>query len=215
MNYIIENNINFFDELKKELNNENSINKEKICLITQEPLDTNYITLECNHKFNYLAIYNEIINQKCYGNYLETTYLAINQIKCPYCRTITNKLLPYIEHPMVTYKKGVNYPLKYCMKLYSCEWIMKSGKHHSEVCGKNAYKSSVGTFCCLHQKSARGRHDKINKINTNSMDWTEKHRELNKKYKVIELKHILRENKKKVGGTKPELIDRIIKKNLL
>ena len=31
--------------------NEN-INTDNICLITQEPLQTNYITLQCNHKFN-------------------------------------------------------------------------------------------------------------------------------------------------------------------
>ena len=105
MNYIIENDIDFFSELNKELttdssdniNNLLSLNEDTICLITREPLTDNYITLECNHKFNYLPLYNEVSNQKI-NTYLETTYLKINQIKCPYCRNITNNLLPYIYH---------------------------------------------------------------------------------------------------------------------
>jgi len=52
MNYIIENNVNFYDELNKELLEE-SIN-DNICLLTHVPLEQNPITLECNHKFNYI-----------------------------------------------------------------------------------------------------------------------------------------------------------------
>ena len=50
MNYIIEDNINFFSELKKELNDSSnketkSEKNEDICLITHQPLSENYITL--------------------------------------------------------------------------------------------------------------------------------------------------------------------------
>jgi hypothetical protein len=214
MNYIIEDNIDFYSKLHKELKNEeneNNENNENICLITHEPLDTNYITLGCGHKFNYIPLYNEIINQKINNNYLEIIYLKINQIKCPYCRRITNKLLPYIQHPLVTYKKGVNYPAKYCMKLHSCHWVIKSGKSKGTPCCKDAYESNFGIYCCLHQKRASRNLDDKKKVVSNSIDWTDKHYELNKKYKVKELKQILRENKKKVGGTKLQLIDRIIK----
>ena len=54
--YIIEGGINFYDELYKSIcspsNNENTDN---ICLISNEPLIENFVTLDCNHKFNYLA----------------------------------------------------------------------------------------------------------------------------------------------------------------
>ena len=92
MNYIIENNIDFY----KELNTNNSIDDlSNICLLTHQPLEQNYIKLECNHTFNYIPIYKEICRQKySKNNYLETCYLSINEIKCPYCRNINSKLLP-------------------------------------------------------------------------------------------------------------------------
>ena len=92
MNYIIENNIDFFSELNKELSEdsnkintkinakigeENNIshtenliidNKDNICLLTHLPLEENYITLCCDHKFNYIPLYNEISNQKVYNS---------------------------------------------------------------------------------------------------------------------------------------------------
>lgn len=216
MNYIIEGNINFFSELKKELDipqeETNSKENEECCLITHEPLDINNIALTCGHKFNYVPLYNEVINQKNY-NALETTGLSLNQIKCPYCRTITNKLLPYIEHSDITYKRGVNYPLKYCMKLHSCQWL-KQGNNNNP-CGKDAYKSEFGTYCCNHQKLCKQKlYKQTNKtINQNSL--TKQHIDLSKKYKIAELKQILRDNNKRIGGTKPELIDRIINHNIV
>lgn len=214
MNYTIEDNIDFFSILKNELEAKPVENTENVCLITHQPLEDTYITLECGHKFNYFSIYNEVINQKNIENYLETTHLLINQLKCPYCRKITNKLLPYIEHPLVSYKKGVNFPLKYCMKSYTCNWIIKSGKRRTEMCGKAAYITNFGTYCCLHQTISYKRNNKKN-TNSSSIAMTKKHHDINKKYKVAELKQILRDNKNKVGGTKVELIHRIIQNNLI
>ena len=216
MNYIIENNIDFFGELNNELSNDN--NEDEICLLTHQPLESNSITLNCNHKFNYLPLYNEICNQKKFS-YLETTHLLVNQIKCPYCRTITNKLLPYIEHNDVVYKRGVNYPLKYCMSIYSCQW-MKHGKNKDQVlCNKCAFKSEYGTYCSQHQNLCKNKdYHKANTINIESK-WTEEHKEINKKYNVAQLKQILRDNKQKckfvISGNKKELIHRIITWGLL
>ena len=83
---------------------------------------------------------------------METTRLSLYQIKCPYCRTITNKLLPYIEHPSVSYIKGVNYPHKYCMTLHNCNWIIRSGKNKNNPCWKQAYETEFGIYCHTHQK---------------------------------------------------------------
>lgn len=217
MNYIIENNINFFDELHKELDknlncnspNKSADDKERICLITHQPLELNNITLSCNHTFNYLPLYKEVSNQKT-KNYLETMHLCINQIKCPYCRTITNKLLPYIEHKDVVYKKGVNFPSKYCMSLFTCERVIKSGKNKNKLCGREAYESSLGIYC----KKCQNKLQNKNKIEI-SIEWSDKHEQIGKKYKLLNLKQILRENKLKIGGTKKVLVDRVIKNDLV
>jgi len=215
MNYIIENNVNFYDELNKELLEE-SIN-DNICLLTHVPLEQNPITLECNHKFNYIPLYNEVCNQKK-DSYLETTHLLLNQIKCPYCRSITNKLLPYVKHKDVTYKRGVNYPLKYGMKLYSCKW-MKYGKNKQELCNKAAYISDHGIFCSTHQNMCNKKIQQENKTKKIELNWTPEHERINKKYKVTELRQLLRDNKKKykfiISGNKKELIHRIISWGLI
>ena len=84
-------------------------NTDNICLITKEKLQPNHITLNCKHKFNYLPIYYEVVNQKNkQNNIYETTKLLTNEIKCPYCRAITYKLLPYIPYPSVKVVKNVN-----------------------------------------------------------------------------------------------------------
>ena len=87
----------------------NTDNTENICLITKEKLQPNHITLSCKHKFNYLPIYHEVVNQKNkQNNMYEITKLLTNEIKCPYCRAITYKLLPYIPYPSVKVVKNVN-----------------------------------------------------------------------------------------------------------
>lgn len=116
----------FYKELSKILNtdatqddglSENTIvsnDTSNICLITKEKLEPNHITLSCNHKFNYVPLYNEVVNQKNkQNNMYEITKLSANQIKCPYCRVITNKLLPYIAYPSVKLTKNVNSYITY------------------------------------------------------------------------------------------------------
>ena len=59
---------------------------DNICLISKEILHPNHITLVCNHKFNYIPIYKEVLYQKTKFNTLyEVTKLNYNQINCPYC----------------------------------------------------------------------------------------------------------------------------------
>ena len=223
MNYIIESNIDFYAELNKELNkelNDNSNNVEECnntntnpngynnyCLLTNNNLQDNYITLDCSHCFNYIPLYNEITSQKNY-NYLETTHLLLNQIKCPYCRSITDKLIPYIPYEDVLCKRGVNYPSKYCMRLFSCDWTNKSGKNKNNKCCRDAYKLSTGIYCSLHHNSIENQSKK--QINIDKIVWSERHEELNKHYKLVELKKILKDNNKLIGGTKKQVIDRII-----
>ena len=98
-NYTIEGGMNFYEELYKMLDEDSPNNEqsEELCLITNQPLTENYVTLECNHKFNYMPLFNDIRNHKKKFNTLESHKLSSSEIRCPYCRNKQKKLLPYYE----------------------------------------------------------------------------------------------------------------------
>lgn len=103
-----------------------------VCLISHDQLETNYITLECNHKFNYNDLYNEIVKQKTVKNYCEIQKLQTKQLKCPYCRNVQNKLLPLRDG--YNKKYGVNQPNRYCMTTNKCNYIFTKGKNKDKMC---------------------------------------------------------------------------------
>jgi hypothetical protein len=111
-NYIIEGGINFYDELFKMIDEDDKEKEnEEVCLITNMPLTENYVTLECNHKFNYIPLFNDIKNHKKKFNGMEAKVLKKNEIRCPYCRNKQKKLLPYYESMGESMKlTGVNIP---------------------------------------------------------------------------------------------------------
>ena len=139
---------NFFTELMISICEENNIQEEtqERCLITNEPLGKIHIALDCGHKFNYEPLLNEVIQQKKKGNTLESQRLRVNQIKCPYCRRIQSKLLPNLKDTFEVY--GVNYPKKYCMELFKCNYVFKSGKRKGELCNKGCNEE----MCTQHMK---------------------------------------------------------------
>lgn len=182
--YEIENDIDFFKELKKitvdksssattETPNVPEVDTTPRCLITDEKLRKDHITLECGHKFNYIPLFKEVLFQKCsllpknissklvttYTKYapnhlstntatpvpypvnngsssnpnilsvtynssynLETTKLQYNQMKCPYCRSITSYILPYYPYPDICKVKYVNMPPNLALPALSCEY---------------------------------------------------------------------------------------------
>ena len=77
--------------------NESNDNNKERCLISNELLENNAITLVCNHKFNFLELYNEVVEQKT-KKLLDNSKLKLNEIKCPYCRTVNNKIMPYFKY---------------------------------------------------------------------------------------------------------------------
>ena len=109
--YNIEGNIDFFNELYKSLDIDDDTQNENICLITNEPLTDNYVHLQCHHKFNYIAIYNDIKNHKQKFNSFEglKSQLLPHEIRCPYCRNKQTGLLPYYEELGLPKLHGVNY----------------------------------------------------------------------------------------------------------
>jgi hypothetical protein len=110
--YKIEGDIDFFSELYKSLDkDEDQIDETNICLITQEPLTSKYVELKCGHKFNYIPLYNDLINFKQKFNLMEgiNTRLKNEEIRCPYCRKKQKELLPYYKEFGLKKINGVNY----------------------------------------------------------------------------------------------------------
>jgi hypothetical protein len=179
--YELENDIDFFKELKKITADKTEPSSaastlyvtesdtDPRCLITDEKLRKDHIALECGHKFNYVPLFKEVLFQKCSllpknissklvttytknlpvtslsqaqqpssspstsnpnvlsvtynSSYnLETTKLQYNEIKCPYCRTITPYILPFYPYPDVCKVKYVNTPANLALPTMSCEY---------------------------------------------------------------------------------------------
>ena len=113
--YKIEGGLDFFAELYKSLDTEESNEKteddKNKCLITNQELTDKFITLNCQHKFNYVPLYNDLVNHKNKFNHMEGSHskLNINQIRCPYCRKKQTDLLPYYEELGLEKVNGVNF----------------------------------------------------------------------------------------------------------
>lgn len=113
--YYIEGGIDFFSELYKSLDNEeNNCKTEEdnnLCLITNQPLIDKFVKMECGHKFNYIPLFNDLVNHKKKFNNMEgsSTHLKMNEIRCPYCRKKSTSVLPYYEDLGLAKITGVNY----------------------------------------------------------------------------------------------------------
>ena len=178
-------------------NVETNENTEK-CLISNELLVYNYITLECNHKFNYIELYNEVVEQKT-KKILVNSKLKLNEIKCPYCRSISKNLLPYFKYYNTKPIKGVNYPHDLSIKLNECQYIEKNSK----LCGKNACMTKFGNFCNNHVKYNIKEEEIITNTTPNVLN-------LYKKKTIKDLKKELQEHNIKTSGKKEDLINRLI-----
>jgi hypothetical protein len=175
------------------------------CLISGEPLDNNHIILDCKHKFNINELYNEVVQQKTkYNLYSNKTKIKYNEIKCPYCRIITPKLLPYFKYYNNNAIYGVNCPQHLSMQLYECEYKTKKNGN----CGKNACVTNYGIFCNNHIKYTYNEEQIIKTLD-------EKNIASLKKKTIKELKDELKKNSKKTSGNKDELIIRLALTNTL
>ena len=155
-NYIIEDDIDFYAELKKQLNSNDEddmpCNNLPKCLISGEPLDDSSVKLLCGHEFNYLPLYKEIKSQKgphrCRID-VTTMCLTVSDIRCPYCRKIQRKLLPYRKDVEgVDEIIGVNSPEKYVMLESTCKYTFVTGNRK----GKQCNEPCNGNHCKRHVK---------------------------------------------------------------
>ena len=151
MNYVIEGNISFSEQLWKMLSEDNEdVSNKEHCLISGDVLTDNYVKLNCGHCFNYDCLFNELINQRKV-NRLETQKTSKTQIKCPYCRNNHIGILPWYNG----YKKILNVNWKQTnMKIEaSCIAVLKTGKRKGELCGCRA---KSGEYCGKHKKYYQG-----------------------------------------------------------
>jgi len=145
--YLIEGNINFYEELYKSLDVEDDKqDSSDYCLISNQPLVENYVTMSCGHKFNYQPLFYDILNHKKKFNSMERHNLKTTDIRCPYCRNVQKNLLPYVEG----YQKvhGVNY---YDVNMYSSQTsklntikLQNSGYILGQCCFVTSYKDEDG-----------------------------------------------------------------------
>tara|TARA_B100000767_G_scaffold271722_1_gene297908 strand:+ start:1097 stop:1744 length:648 start_codon:yes stop_codon:yes gene_type:complete len=213
MNYITEDNIDFFDEitnLEDEDEDEKEVDK---WLLSGTPLTRNHITLDCNHKFNYCPLFHEVVKQKTVYNPNETSRLMIHEIKCPYCRQITPNLLPYIPVECgIIQVKGVNYPKNYCLQHKRCMWCFKTGKRKGQYCRGNGFETVLGTYCNKHWENINSKTQKSK--DENNEEWTTEMEGIYKSYTVASLKNLLRHNNIKVSGLKKNLVIRVVTHDL-
>lgn len=214
------NNSNFTKFLEEICDDNNNDNKET-CLISGLPLEDNCIKLFCSHKFNYKPLYNEIVCQKVNPNHLEITKLKTQQLKCPYCRKVQNHLLP----PRELYKniRGVNSPLKFCMKPYNCKGIFKSGKRKGQVCdrpcrtkfcayhknSKNEVKKKEKTKCCFIITRGKNKGKQCSRNASKDCKYCAQHHKMINKNPLVNIENVAKKilfNKKKHIVNK-EIID--------
>ena len=171
------------------------------CLITDEPLRRDHITLQCGHQFNYIPLFKEVLFQKCSllpknlsssiitmytkdapsassassasthsalapptpnpsvlsvmynSSYnLETTKLQYNEMKCPYCRTITPHILPYYPYPEVSKVKYVNIPPNMSLPAVSCEYDKYISGTQTASFATNETAPSCKSACVYNEK---------------------------------------------------------------
>ena len=192
----------FKSYLNQEINYQDG-SLHNCCLISGEPLTNNHITLDCGHMFNINELYNEVVQQKTKQNSYSNK-VKVNEIRCPYCRIITPKILPYFKYYNNKLIYGVNGPIHLSIQLYKCEYKGKNGT----CCEKSACITNNGTLCNSHIKYTHSEEELIKTLDSNSIACL-------KKKTVTELKEELKKHSKKTSGNKDELVIRLALTNII
>jgi hypothetical protein len=214
--------INFNEELKKMLS-EDSDKEEELCLITGNQLDEKYsVKLECNHMFNYEALYKEIIKQKYDFKTYHTTYLSGNElikfrdskkdyfIKCPYCRCIQFSILPYYEELKLDKRYGVNT----LDKTYNYVPVQSFSNHSFTMYG-NSFTSGQCSFINIYinnNELKKCNQKYVAKIPNCDLSYCKYHYRIGLKKFKLEVKNKLLEEKNKLLEAKKKIQEEKIKK---
>ena len=214
MSYKIEDDLEFYSLLYSELNK--SDNQEtKCCLISKQPLNNTSIKLMCGHEFNYKPLYREIVKQKTYHNHLSIVRLRKNQLQCPYCRNIQEKVLPFKPYEGVEKKYGVNSPPSYEMLMDKCSYVFKSGKRKNQSCNKQCNGEYCnGHFKIMEKKKEKEEIKENTIIDNSTSDAIPKDTNSLKKLTLVKLKEVAKELKIKgyYKMRKADLYNEVFKK---
>ena len=178
--YIIEGEVNFYEELNNSLKSDLII-QEKCCLITNEPLTDKYVELVCGHFFNYIPLWKEIYNHKFSSSFykdLKNSKIK-DKIECPYCRNIESPLLPYYPEFGFKLAYGItsseeqyklilnNNKLVYENTLHYSTGICNYTHEDKEICNNIYVLFHDGlnkTFCSKHLTIIKHQYNKEQKI---------------------------------------------------
>ena len=222
-NYIVEGNIDFFKELYKSLDEEETKEDDyamdtDLCLITNQPLENHYVKMNCGHKFNYVPLYKYLINYKQKFNSMENSKqkLDINEIRCPYCRCRQSELLPYYDDIKGVKKiNGINN--EFVKNIYNigiknpcCSYKICNDSSINLFCGKyftgqlpDKYKEKdQGYFCNFHIKIIIKTIEKEEKEKIKKQIMIEKQKLIEQKNKA---KEELKKIKLELKNTKPQV----------
>ena len=207
--YQIEGNIDFYEELYKSQDEKDEKQDENECLISNLPLTSHYVKLECGHKFNYEPLYNDIVNHKKKYNAMERNILKTFEIRCPYCRAVQKNLLPHYDELGLEKVHGVNYIDEL---IHIKESTYPSNKWEHGVCCFECIDSSQNIvlpckntqvvlvnptgkkYCYQHKYIAQKQYIAKKKIEIKEKQKAEK---LNKKMEEKKAKDEIKENMKK------------------
>lgn len=172
-NYIIEDGVDFYSILNEDdsdSDDEKNNNQNNCCLISHNELDENSITLACNHTFNFIDIYKEVLKQKTFRGSLDKNIINLkkNEFLCPYCRKKQDVLLPHVKNTNmgISFHVGVNSPQSLCMPFHECSHKNKSGKSKGICCGAPAFKHGDMTLCNKHYTSfqKKTQHEEMSNV---------------------------------------------------
>jgi hypothetical protein len=190
----------FFNKLKCMTQNKcvgdesiNDVDADNNCLLTKESLNDIHVTLNCGHKFNYIPLYKEVVIQKTSAGmstngYYNSSTLRLNELKCPYCRRVQDKLLPFLNYDNIKKLRGVNAPESVCMKSRMCEHVETASKRKntkkkiSDSCECNATHVVNGAYYCKKHYE----QEKVEKVEKEQLQQEEKKEETSSSSTTIE-----------------------------
>jgi len=175
--YNIEGNIDFFAELYKSLDVDEPDEKTEAdknkCLISNQVLVDKHVILNCGHKFNYIPLYNDLVNYKKKFNIMEGSHskLNLNEIRCPYCRKKQQGLLEYYEELGLEKVNGVNFydpnlkqPIhsNYNHTHHKCEYQWPNVNYDPSKPESNTNFKYLNQSCCIYYTTQILVYNKLN-----------------------------------------------------
>ena len=176
---------------------------EDLCLVTAAPLGENHVTLGCGHKFGYEALYAELrLLREWAKRPYDTNYVTSREIRCPYCRSVTAGVLPYVPSLIPERTNGLNGPQSFCIGQQPCGHTLTRGARKGEVCGKAGFSHNGKAVCPIHWRSA--------KTAAETGEWSPVHEKLFRARTVRGLRELLRLANLPISGPKRTLVSRLV-----